>query len=110
MKNFIKLKLVNYLSNFFLRIEPKFYNNSNSLGIKIGSNSFFEKPKILDGAEYIEIKENSSIGHSSWLGAFNKYFNQSTNVSTTYPKNKETVNHQSKWGSCYVHIVNHINN
>lgn len=77
MKNFIKLKLVNYLSNFFLRIEPKFYNNSNSLGIKIGSNSFFEKPKILDGAEYIEIKENSSIGHSSWLGAYNKYFNQS---------------------------------
>lgn len=77
MTNFIKRKLVNYLSNFFVTIEPKFYNNKNSLGIKIGSNSFFEKPKILDGAEYIEIEDNSSIGHSSWLGAFNKYFNQS---------------------------------
>lgn len=75
--NFFKRKVVNYLSNFFLRIEPKYYNKNNSLGIKIGSNSFFEKPKILDGAEYIVIKDNSSIGHSSWLGAFDKYLNQS---------------------------------
>jgi len=75
--NFLKRKMYNYLSNYFLRIEPKYYNKNNCLGIKIGSNSFFEKPKILDGAEYIEIEDNSSIGHSSWLGAFDKYFNQS---------------------------------
>lgn len=77
MINFLKRKVVNYLSNFFLELEPKYYNKYNSLGIKIGSNSFFEKPKILQGAEYIEIKDNSSIGHSSWLGAFDKYSNQS---------------------------------
>ena len=93
MKNFIKIKLVNYLSNFFLRIEPKFYNNSNSLGIKIGSNSFFEKPKILDGAEYIEIKVNSSIGHSSWLGAFDKYFNQSFNPKIMISNNVRIGNY-----------------
>ena len=77
MMNFLKRKVVNYLSNFFIELEPKYYNKDNSSGIKIGSNSFFEKPKILDGAKYIEIKNNSSIGHSSWLGAFDKYANQS---------------------------------
>jgi len=75
--NFLKRKVVNYLSKFFQRIEPKYYDISNSLGIKIGLNSFFEKPKILDGAEYVEIKDNSTIGHSSWLGAFDKYLDQS---------------------------------
>lgn len=77
MMNFLKRKTVKYLSNLFLKLEPKYYNKNNSLGIKIGSNSFLEKPKTLNGAEYIEIKENSSIGHSSWLGAFDKYINQS---------------------------------
>ncbi|POY41226.1 acyltransferase [Flavobacterium alvei] len=77
MKNFLKNIMVDYLSNFFLRIEPKYYDKNNSLGIKIDSNSFFEKPKTLDGVEYIEIKKNSSIGHSSWLGAFDKYLDQS---------------------------------
>lgn len=76
MMKFLKRKVVNYLSNFFLRIEPKYYDNNNSLGIKIGSNSFLENPKTLNGGEYIEIKDNSSIGHSSWLGAFDKYYNQ----------------------------------
>jgi lipopolysaccharide O-acetyltransferase len=75
--NFLKRKIVGYLSGFFHRIEPKYYNKNNSLGIKIGLNSFFEKPKKLDGPQYIEIKDNSSIGHSSWLGAFDKYSNQS---------------------------------
>jgi acetyltransferase-like isoleucine patch superfamily enzyme len=77
MMNFLKRKIVGYLSGFFHRIEPKYYNKNNSLGIKIGLNSFFEKPKKLDGPQYIEIKDNSSIGHSSWLGAFDKYSNQS---------------------------------
>ncbi|KAF2325937.1 MAG: acyltransferase [Flavobacterium nitrogenifigens] len=77
MMNFLKRKMVNYLSTFFQKIEPKYYNQNNSLGIKVGINSFFEKPKILDGAEYIEIKDNSSIGHTAWLAAFDKYLNQS---------------------------------
>ncbi|TDD98395.1 acyltransferase [Flavobacterium cellulosilyticum] len=76
MMNFIKRKVVNYLYNFFLKIEPKYYNKNNSLGIIIGLNSFIEKPKKIDGAEFIEMKDNSSIGHSSWLGAFDKYINQ----------------------------------
>jgi acetyltransferase-like isoleucine patch superfamily enzyme len=77
MMNFVKRKVVNYLTFFFQSIEPKYYDKNNSLGIKTGSNSSFEKPKILNGAEYIEIKDNCSIGHSSWLGAFDKYINQS---------------------------------
>jgi len=73
---FLKRILVKFYSIFFQNIETKYYCKNNSLGIKIGRNSFFEKPKILDGAKYIEIDENSSIGHSSWLGAFDKYLNQ----------------------------------
>lgn len=77
MMNFLKRKLVETYSLFFRRIKPKYYDKNNSLGIKVGENSFFGKPKTLDGAQYIEINENSSIGHSSWLGAFDKYLNQS---------------------------------
>lgn len=76
MKNFLKRVIVDYLSCYFTRIEPRYYDNKNSLGIKIGSSSFLEKPKTINGAEYIEIKDNTSIGHSSWIGAFNKYNNQ----------------------------------
>ena len=75
--NLVKRKLINYLTIVFQSTEPKYYNENNSLGIKIGSNSFFEKPKIVDGAKYIEIKDNCSIGHSSWLGAFDNYYMQS---------------------------------
>ena len=93
MMNFLKRKVVSYMSIFFQRIEPKYYNKNNSLGIEIGSNSFFEKPKILDGAKYIVIKDNSSIGHSSWLGAFDKYSNQSFKPKITISNNVRIGNY-----------------
>lgn len=93
MINFLKRKWVNYLANFFLKIEPKYYTKNNSLGIKMGLNSFFEKPNQLDGAEYIEIKENSSIGHSSWLGAFDTYINQSFSPKIIISNNVRIGNH-----------------
>lgn len=93
MKNFLQIKIVKYLSNFFARIEPKYYDINNSLGIKIGSNSFFEKPKILDGVKYIEIKDNSTIGHSSWLGALDNYFKQSFNPKIIISNNVRIGNY-----------------
>lgn len=91
--NFLKNKMVDYLSFFFQRLEPKYYYKNNSLGIKIGSNSFLEKPKTLNGAEYIEIEDNSSIGHSSWLGAFDKYINQSFNPKIMISNNVRIGNY-----------------
>ncbi|AWK02996.1 acyltransferase [Flavobacterium crocinum] len=77
MMNFVKRKWNKVYSVFFKKSKTKYYDEKKSLGIIIGSNSFIEKPKTLEGARYIQIKENSSIGHSSWLGAFDKYLNQS---------------------------------
>jgi lipopolysaccharide O-acetyltransferase len=91
--NFLKRKLVGYLSIFFQKIEPKYYTAGNSLGIKIGFNSCFEKPKILDGAEYIEIKENTNIGHSAWLGAFDKYSNQLFEPKIVFSNNVRVGNY-----------------
>lgn len=93
MINLVKRKLINYLKIFFQSTEPKYYNENYSLGIKIGSNSFFEKPKILNGVEFIEIKDNSSIGHSSWLGAFDNYFEQSFNPKILISNNVRIGNY-----------------
>ena len=90
---YLKRRFISYFSNFFQRIEPKYYNRDNSLGIKIGLNSFFEKPKILNGVQYIEIKDNSTIGHSAWLGAFDKYSNQSFNPKIIISNNVRIGNY-----------------
>ena len=42
----------------------------------MGSNSSIENPKVISGAENISIGSNTSIGHSSWIAAFNSYLNQ----------------------------------
>ena len=42
----------------------------------MGSNSFIEDSKPIVGAEYTKIGNNTSIGHSSWIAAFDKYLNQ----------------------------------
>lgn len=89
----LKRKLIKICSTFFENNEPRYYDKYNSLGIKMGANSFFEKPKILDGAQYIEIDENSSIGHSFWLGAFDKYLNQTFKPRINILKNVRIGNY-----------------
>lgn len=75
MINFFKKKLLNFLSNYFERIET---NNSiqTSVGLKMGNNSLIEKPKIISGTENIIIGDNTVIGHSIWLSAYDRYRGQ----------------------------------
>lgn len=75
----IKRKIIRYLSRYFQLKEQKYYTNGDSLGIAMGENTFIETPKQIDGGNYIEIKSNSTIGHSAWLGAFESYQTQKFN-------------------------------
>ena len=75
----IKSKVIKYLSKYFQIKENTYYTSENSFGIVMGENTFIEKPKQIDGGNYIELKNNSSIGHSAWLGAFDSYENQKFN-------------------------------
>lgn len=79
LKNLIKKIFINKLSQYF---EPKItevYYGRNPFKIEVGNNSFFEKPKIVHGGQFIKLGHDSSIGHSSWLGAYDLYINQSFN-------------------------------
>lgn len=44
--------------------------------IRIGSNSSIEQPVQVNGGQYICIGNGTSIGHSAWLGAYDKYLEQ----------------------------------
>ena len=74
MINYIKIRLLRFLSNHFQKIEEKTIESDPNL--KLGSNSSIENPKVIFGAENISIGSNTSIGHSSWIAAFNSYLNQ----------------------------------
>ena len=74
MINYIKIRLLRFLSNHFQKIEEKTIESDPNL--KLGSNSSIENPKVISGAENISIGSNTSIGHSSWIAAFNSYLNQ----------------------------------
>lgn len=69
------------------------YYNHNIFGIILGNNSYFEKPMQINGGHYIHIGDNSSIGYSAWLGAFDKYLNQEFSPSITIGNNVRIGNY-----------------
>lgn len=74
MINYIKKRLVRFLSKHFQLIEtPKI---TNSAQLSLNNFAQIEEPKSISGSEYISIGHNSSIGHSSWIAAFDKYLEQ----------------------------------
>lgn len=75
MKKF-NLNFKNYLFNYLHLKELTVYGEKNPFGIILGNNSFFGKPKQINGGPYIKIGNNSVIGHSSWLAAFDRYQDQ----------------------------------
>lgn len=72
---YFKRKLYNFLDSY-LAFSERVWDKANSHGIQFGLNSFIEKPRIVNGPNYISLGVNSSIGHSSWLGAFESYGDQ----------------------------------
>lgn len=94
MMKFSKKKAFCFLSNFFKKSKNSKYINKNYASeLKTGINCFIEKPKKIDGAEFIEIKDNSSIGHSSWLGAFENYLGQKFNPKILIENNVRIGNY-----------------
>ncbi len=77
--SWLKTKLKFWLSNYFEIKREQYYFSENPFGIKIGNNSHIEQPKQIDGGKFISIGNDSSIGHSAWLGAFEKYLDQNFN-------------------------------
>lgn len=73
VKTWVNNLLVNYIqANLKFR-----YYARNPFGIYLGENSFLETPLQIDRGKYISVGNNSSIGYSAWLGAFDKYNEQS---------------------------------
>ncbi len=73
----IKVCLRKYLNKYFQLKEPLEFGVNNPYGIKVGIKSHFEKPVQIDGGKYITIGDSSSIGRDAWLGAFDRYQDQS---------------------------------
>jgi acetyltransferase-like isoleucine patch superfamily enzyme len=62
--------------NLFSKITKDIKNIPNWLPLSIkqcGANSFVYRPRKIDGAENIEIGENTTIGKYGWLCAIRKY-------------------------------------
>jgi len=73
MIKYLKKRLIRFLSHHFQKIEQ---TKSISYNLNLGENSSLEKPKSIFGEKYIHIGNNTSIGHSAWIAAFDKYLNQ----------------------------------
>jgi len=89
---FINFFLLRHLSKYFQVKEKKYFHN-DSFGIVMGENSFIEKPSQIDGGKYIIIKNNSSVGHSAWLGAFESYLDQKFTPSISIGNNVRIGNY-----------------
>jgi acetyltransferase-like isoleucine patch superfamily enzyme len=74
MFDYLKKRLIRFLSNHFQKIDKK--KQENQPNLSIGLNSFIEDSKPIIGAKYTTIMDNTSIGHSSWIAAFDNYLNQ----------------------------------
>jgi lipopolysaccharide O-acetyltransferase len=71
-------KLIYFLHRILLKKKKnRQHTEIEKYNIELGENSFFDgTPMQINGAKYIKIGENSSIGRHAWLGAFDKYLNQ----------------------------------
>jgi acetyltransferase-like isoleucine patch superfamily enzyme len=65
-----------YLLKYFIDKKAKKKFQSYPFAITLGFNAFFDEATKVDGGKYIKIGRYSSIGHNSWLGAFDSYLNQ----------------------------------
>jgi len=79
MKKRIENWIIKKLSKYFQLNEPIYFYGNNPFEVSLGENSYFEKPKKINGGRYIKFGEKSSVGHSAWLGAYDAYHNQSFN-------------------------------
>lgn len=73
MINYIKKRLIRFLSNYFQKIEVK---KTLDYDLNLGNKSSIEEARSILGAEYINIGANTSIGHSAWIAAFDSYSDQ----------------------------------
>ena len=76
MKKRLRNWVVKKLSKYFQVKEVEYFCGKNPYNVILGENSYFEKPRQINGGNYIIIGNKSSIGHSAWLGAFDSYLNQ----------------------------------
>ena len=72
------MKINTLLKRLWLRPSPKSStaNEKSEQPLQLGNNSFLATPMQIDGGKFIYLGNNSSIGHSAWLGAFEKYLDQ----------------------------------
>lgn len=75
----IKSKIKEYLNKYCRLKGIERYSQNNPYGINMGYNTFMEKPNQINGGKHIQVGDESSLGHSAWLGAFDKYINQEFN-------------------------------
>lgn len=61
--------------------------------MSIGKSSYVEQPMQIDGAKFIQIGDNSSIGRYAWLGAFSSYRKQQFSPSITIGNNVRIGNY-----------------
>lgn len=74
MINYFKKRLIRFLSHHFQKIE----NNKTSQASKLimGVGSYIEEARSIVGENYITVKSGTTIGHSAWIAAFDKYLDQ----------------------------------
>jgi len=90
MIKYLKKRLIRFLSNHFQKIEQ---TKKISHNLKLGQNSYLEDPKLIVGEEYIHIGNDTSIGHSAWIAAFDKYINQDFSPVITIKNNVRIGNY-----------------
>lgn len=91
MINYIKLRLIRFLSNHFQRIENLKHPVGSSL--EMGHNSFIEEAKSIVGENYIRVGHRTSIGHSAWIAAFDEYLDQTFTPKITIGDNVRIGNY-----------------
>lgn len=90
MIEYVKKRLLRYLSNHFQKIEN---TKKISYHLQLGENSSLEEPKSISGENYIHIGNNTSIGHSAWIAAFDEYLDQSFSPNITIKDNVRIGNY-----------------
>ena len=76
MIKYFKKRLIEFLSNYFEKIKNESDLRFIQYGIDAGQNSTIKTPKTIEGSENIIVGENTVIGHSAWISAYDSYFGQ----------------------------------
>lgn len=90
---YIKLRLTRFVLKLIQSNDNQLYTNDNPFGIVMGNDTFMKKPKEVNGGHYISIENNTSIGHSAWLGAYDNYLSQNFTPHINIGKNVHIGNY-----------------